>query len=97
IRFIDGDLLVTCNGITDRVDLNGESKVVLLNAGGGNDRVTVQGTSAAETARLDRQSLDWRGPQVRILGEGIEWITLKGGGGDDRAELFDSPGDDAYV
>ncbi|MEX1230625.1 MAG: S8 family serine peptidase [Planctomycetaceae bacterium] len=97
IRFFEGDLLVTCNGISDRVVLNGQPTVVMLDAGGGADELTIQGTAADESAVLRGKTVDWTGPQVRLLGDGIELITLKSGGGTDRAELYDSPGNDAYV
>ncbi|MFN0198181.1 MAG: S8 family serine peptidase [Planctomycetaceae bacterium] len=97
IRSLEGDLLVTRSGITDRIDLNGQPAIVFLDGAGGADKLTIVGTAANETALLRGQTVDWSGPQVRLLGSDLEEITLKSGGGLDRAELFDSAGNDNYV
>jgi hypothetical protein len=63
-------------------------------AGGlGNDRLIVDGSSAAETVRLSPGSGQLSGGGARLAASSFENITVVGGASD-RAVLFDSAGDD---
>ena len=61
---------------------------------GGNDIVTLTGTSGAEKAYLRPGSVTFEGTNFTLNATNVENVTVDGQGGQDFAELLDSSGDD---
>jgi hypothetical protein len=103
-----GDDNITIEVRSDVIEVSGlgalrqipiaETPVVRLDAGGGNDRVTLRGSNANELARLSpgtaslRRGLDYLNGNYGVLLLNVEDIvTDAAGGNDDLAVLFDTP------
>lgn len=72
-------------------------QVIEVKGRGGNDVGTIVGTEADEVATLGPGAAELTGPDHRVSMEGMPRIIVGGIGGDDRAEILDSPGDDELV
>ena len=64
---------------------------------GGQDSIVVTGTSADEVLFADPHTFDFSGSDFRITGSGVEFLTVRGNGGDDVATLLDSAGNERVV
>lgn len=97
------------SAIQPMAELSGENKLmylssadglVVIDGGGGGDELRILGSDRAESVTLRPASdghpsiLDYDGGQIEI--RGFSQIVFIGGGGDDRATLFDSIRDDTY-
>lgn len=77
------------------------STAVLFDGGAGNDQVRLQGTSGNETASLgtlvgNRPGGIVTGAGFQLVAENCEDVTFLGGGGNDWAEIVDTPGRDFF-
>lgn len=73
---------------------------IVIDAGGGADELLIIGSDQAESVSL-RPSTSGQSSTLGFVGgyfefRGFQSITFEGGGGSDRATLFDSPDDDTY-
>jgi len=110
IRGTDGDDTVTLSfdGVVQAV-VNGVplyfapgTTAVIFDGGAGNDEVTLQGTSGDEYANLGLLSGGNPGGIVtgtgfRLIAEHCENVTFIGGGGNDWAEIVDTPAQDLFI
>ena len=92
-------------GATQRVTVNGidyfftraAATKFRFHGGDGKDSIVMTGTSANETATLRVGTVSLVGSGYRADGDGLETIRVVGGGGQDLAKLYDSPGDDIFA
>ena len=91
-------------GVSHQITVNGTSydltassgRTYTFNGEGGNDTITVTGTSSAETATLRNGSLTFSSTGFSVQANSTETITVDGGGGSDMALFYDSAGTDLY-
>ncbi|RMF96114.1 MAG: hypothetical protein D6741_11075 [Planctomycetota bacterium] len=70
---------------------------VTIDSGGGNDRLELVGSAAQDFVDLERGKARWTSDGLTLRAEGFFFQSVVGGGGDDVASLFDTPGDDHYT
>jgi subtilisin family serine protease len=106
---IVGDVAtITGTGADDSFEWRGASQTIVVNGtsyslagvttiriagGGGQDSLTIIGTTAAETATLRPGSVTFAGGGLRLSGDGIAQIIVIGSA-TDRSLLYDSAGND---
>jgi hypothetical protein len=108
----DDDTIVTVtDGTTILVDVNGSSQefdtaevqIVMIDAGGGNDSVTLNGSSNQDFCYVDPVYASLRRDDVPLNAgygldaTGAERIVVGPAGGDDLVVMVDSPSDDALA
>lgn len=91
-----GSYTVTINGVEYHFD-DAVYETIVFNGGMGDDSATLIGGAGAEVARFfpDHGTFGENGFLVTV--NGTTAITAHGGGGDDSAFMYDSPGDDDFV
>ncbi len=99
LDFRDG-LQLRVNGVTYRFDTAGDDAPLVIDVGGGDDSLHVIGSENAERLILhaagDATSvISTNSLQVEL--RGFENVAFHGGGGPDRASLFDSSGSDTLT
>ena len=85
-----------------KVTVNGQSYyrplgTLLIAAQGGKDKVSVLGTNGDEMLVASPRSFEFSGDGFQILGQDIEDLVVRGGGGNDVAILNDSLGVERVV
>lgn len=96
------DVFTFLAGSTLRVGMNGETRSFSSTAvnsvkflgRGGDDGLTITGSSVAETALLRPLTVTYTGAGFTLTGTQIETIRIISGGGADNATLLDSAGND---
>ncbi|QDT01917.1 Subtilisin E precursor [Rubripirellula lacrimiformis] len=84
-------------GATYRIDPTNATSDIVIDVGGGNDSLSILGSSAAERlimhpGAMGTSTLSTNDFTIQL--RGFEDVTFNGGGGPDRASLFDSAGSD---
>ncbi|HQX52572.1 MAG TPA: hypothetical protein PLR25_21810, partial [Planctomycetaceae bacterium] len=94
-----GRIIVNALGGNDTIVIaNSVTRSATLNGGDGTDSLTFTGTAGNETATLKPGTLDVTGPNYAVHADSVETVRVYGGGGtNDRAYLYDSAGNDAFV
>lgn len=75
----------------------GAIKNLTIDAHGGNDSLTVLGSSQSDKVDLRPGSSTFENAHVRVTTTAVEQITYNSGGGPDRVYLYDSDGDDTLT
>lgn len=86
---------ITLNGVAYVVDAS-EAGSILLDGAGGEDSVSISGTSANETAYVGVASAQLVSSTTTIDARSTETITIDGGGGSDTAILYGSSAADTF-
>jgi cysteine-rich secretory family protein len=91
-----GSFLVTINGVEYAFDAK-EHETIVFTGGAGDDTATLNGGPGAEVARFfpDHGTFGENGFLVTV--NDVVGIAAHGGGGEDSAFMYDSPGDDEFV
>ncbi|MEX1231508.1 MAG: right-handed parallel beta-helix repeat-containing protein [Planctomycetaceae bacterium] len=76
------------SGIVSRIEVHGLA---------GNDTLHVMGTTGVDNVTMNPGSMELVGPGITVTGDSFESIDVASGGGQDRAILNDSVGDDQYT
>ena len=84
---------VIVDGVSREYSADG-IRTIRVNAGGGQDRVTLYGTQHDETARFRETHVSLEGGDADTTVYGAEYVRVFGGGGNDRARYFDTAGND---
>ena len=63
----------------------------------GNDSLYLVGTPGVDNTTLHPGTVSLVGPGITVTGDSLESIHVASGGGQDRANLWDSVGDDQYT
>lgn len=92
----DGELRLSVNGIAYRFDA-ARVREVNIDGGGGNDRILIRGSQAAETLSLSVGSLNFARSDLRVTASGFENVEVVSGAGADQATLQDSAGHDRLI
>lgn len=88
---------LTVNGV-DYSFSSATASNFVLNAGGGNDQLSLTGTSGNETTRMYYATTTVSGAGYSVTAAGFDDITMdSGGGAHDRAYLHDTGGDEQYT
>jgi len=90
---LSNGLVATVAGIDYRLDAN-TIKSVALDGQQNNDSLTLIGSSQAEKVELRPELVTLENSQLSLRATGIENVQFLGGGGPDRAYLYDATTDD---
>ena len=90
---LSNGLVATVAGMDYRLDVN-TIKSIVLDGQQNNDSLTLIGTSQAEKVELRPELVTLENSQLSLRATGIESVQFLGGGGPDRAYLYDAATDD---
>ncbi len=76
---------------------NGAIRNLTIDAHGGNDTLTVVGSSQADKVDLRPTGSTIENSQIQLAINSVEVVSYNGGGGADRVYLYDSDGDDTLT
>ncbi|GAB6165216.1 hypothetical protein JCM19992_12160 [Thermostilla marina] len=69
---------------------------VTIDSGGGDDRLELVGSAGQDFVDMQVGNTRWTSSGLTLEAEGFLFQSAVGGGGDDVASLYDTPGDDHY-
>jgi len=87
---------VTING-TRYTFLADEVGTISIDAGAGNDRILLVGTSQNERLDIDGTEICMSGDSWKVNVTGVEYAVIESGGGKDSFRYHDTPGDDEII
>ncbi|MEZ6112594.1 MAG: S8 family serine peptidase [Pirellulaceae bacterium] len=90
---IGGSQRVTVAGLSYSFNAS-QYRTVALDGAGGVDTATVQGTLGKETVIASPGSFAIQASTGKIVSQGIELVTIHGGGGADQATMYDDSSND---
>ncbi|MEX0726234.1 MAG: right-handed parallel beta-helix repeat-containing protein, partial [Planctomycetaceae bacterium] len=88
--------VVTVNGVDHEVD-PADIDHIEVRGLAGNDTLHIIGTPGVDNTTLHPGTVELVGTGITLVGDSFEAIDVASGGGQDRANLWDSVGDDEYV
>jgi hypothetical protein len=89
-------IIVTVNGVKYRL-ANNQYTSVAFDGGAGNDKATLTGSLDGEVAHLYPHRGTFGNEGFMVTVNEVGEIVTHGGGGEDVAYLYDSPGDDTFI
>lgn len=87
---------VTVNGVDYEYDPALFNNSIEVHGLAGNDRLHIIGTSGVEDTTMSPGTVQVVGSVSSVTGDGFEDIEVTSGGGEDRAFMYDSVGDDHF-
>ncbi|MFN0198831.1 MAG: hypothetical protein ACKVT0_18950 [Planctomycetaceae bacterium] len=87
---------VIVNGVESDINTSGLDRIE-VHGMAGDDILHVIGTMGNDDVTLNPGMMEFAGPAFTVGADSFSYIDVKSGGGEDRASLFDSAGEDQYI